>query len=199
MAAAALRAVAPCNETTCSPTSTRRSDGACSEPPCSSAPPTGTIPRSRRGRVTWRPLHDLLQSHTRHEDDHILRLLDGRGPSSAARAGDEHRDLDDLLDELTATVDRAVQHPDPTTGRAAYRDLCRFIAAYLPHLHAEETEVMPRIWELCSDEEIGATRAAFMAEIGDAEREYTIGLLLPSIDGPTRDRMMSALAGAPAG
>ena len=149
--------------------------------------------------VTWRPLHDLLQSHTRHEDDHILRLLDGRGPSSAARAGDEHRDLDDLLDELTATVDRAVQHPDPTTGRAAYRDLCRFIAAYLPHLHAEETEVMPRIWELCSDEEIAATRGAFMAEIGDAEREYTIGLLLPSIDGPTRDRMMSALAGAPAG
>src|SRR6478609_2492400 len=111
----------------------------------------------------WRPLLELLRAHTAHEDDHILRLLDPYDPVAVEPLADQHRDLDDLLDDLAAQFDAILSTPTATAGLSLYRDVARFIAAYLPHLHDEETRVMSRIWECCTDDEIAAARARFMA------------------------------------
>lgn len=144
----------------------------------------------------WRPLLALLQSHARHEDEHIFRLLDGRDGAALDHVSEQHRDLDDLLDHLAGSFDRLVRRPDPAGGLAFYRDLARYVAAYLPHLHEEETVVMARIWEACTDDEIAATRAAFMAEITPEEQSTTMALLLPALDRPTRHALMANLEAA---
>ena len=143
----------------------------------------------------WRRLHALLESHTRHEDDHILRILDGTDrPPATVVTEEQHRDLDDLLTRVATQFDAVLARPDAAAGLALYRDLARFVAAYLPHLHLEETEVMPAIWSRCSDAEIAATRAAFMAAITPEDSALSMELMLPALDRTTRAALVGGLA-----
>jgi hypothetical protein len=146
---------------------------------------------------TWRPIHALLDAHTSHEDRYILRILDQHDPSVTAAAGEQHRDLDDLLDHLAARFDAVLAAPDPADGLELYRDLARFVAAYLPHLHVEETQIMPAIWASCDDEEIAAVRTAFMADTAPDVMETSMRYLLAALDRPTR-ALLAERAGTPA-
>jgi hypothetical protein len=109
-------------------------------------------------------------------------------------AGEQHRDLDDLLDHLAARFDAVVAEPGPAAGLDLYRDLARFVAAYLPHLHEEETRIMPAIWERCSDEEIAAVRAAFMADTSPEVMETSMRYLLAAVDPSTRSLLLERVA-----
>ncbi len=142
----------------------------------------------------WRPLLALLRAHTAHEEDHILRILDLYDPATTEAPGDQHGDLDDLLDDLAERFDMIVEQPEPAAGLALYRDLARFVASYLPHLHDEETRVMGRIWECCSDEEIAATRQRFMEEITPDLQATTVEYMLPAIDKASRRDLIAGLA-----
>ncbi len=141
----------------------------------------------------WRPLLALLQAHTGHEENHIFRLLDPYEPATTERTREQHRDLDDLLDHLAQRFEAALADPHPAVGLDLYRDLARFVAAYLPHLHDEETLVMARIWDLCRDDEIAATRAAFMADTTPDVMTTSLRYLLPALDRPTRHALFDGL------
>ena len=147
--------------------------------------------------ATWRPLLELLRAHTAHEDEHIFRLLDAHDPMAVEPGGDQHRDLDDLLDDLALRFDAVLAAPDRSAGLDLYRDVARFVAVYLPHLHHEETRVMARIWDFCTDEEIAACRARFMAHTTPAVMATTLQYLLPAIDQPSRLLLAAGIAGAP--
>jgi hypothetical protein len=145
-------------------------------------------------RAQWLPLLDLLRSHSRHEDTHFMPLVNGRGPAVTAAIGEQHDDLDDLLEELAGRIEAACAARAPDTGLEVYRDLARYVAGYLTHLHYEETVVMPAIWAACTDEQIAAARAALMADIGPDEGAYTMQLLLPALDPGTRAQLVPAAA-----
>jgi uncharacterized protein YndB with AHSA1/START domain len=145
-------------------------------------------------QARWRPLLALLRAHTAHEDDHILRILDRHDAAATEPTADQHHDLDDLLDELADQFDSLSPTATPAAGLALYRDLARFVAAYFPHLHDEETRIMARIWELCSDEEIAATRARFMADTTPEILTATLTWMLPALDRPTRRALVGGLA-----
>jgi hypothetical protein len=142
----------------------------------------------------WRPVLALLSAHTDHEDTHILRILDNVDRQATETVGEQHRDLDDLLEDLADSFDAVLAAPDPAAGLDLYRDLARFIADYLPHLHEEETRVMARIWELCSDAEIAVTRAAFMADTPPDVTATTLEYMLRALDPPTRRALVARLA-----
>jgi len=144
----------------------------------------------------WRTTRVLLDAHTSHEDEHIFTLLDAYDPMAAEPNREQHRDLDALLDDLDGRFDGLLAAPDATQGLALYRDLARFVAAYLPHLHDEETRVMARIWECCTDDEIAAGRAAFMADTTPGVMAATLECLLPALDRPTRRLLVGGLAAA---
>ncbi|MFI7133944.1 hemerythrin domain-containing protein [Nonomuraea sp. NPDC050153] len=142
----------------------------------------------------WRPLLALLQSHTEHEERHILRILDPYEHQATEAIAEQHVDQEELLQHLAEGFDALVVRPDPAAGLGFYRDLARFVAAYLPHLHEEETVVMPRIWARCTDEEIAAARAAFMAEMTPQIQAISLELMLPSLDRPTRAGLVRRMA-----
>ena len=144
----------------------------------------------------WRGLLTLLRAHGDHEDRHILRLLDSHDPAAAEPPADQHRDLNDLLDDLAERFE-VLAARDGASGLGLYRDLARFAAAYLTHMHDEETRVMGRIWECCTDEEIAGTRQQFMAGMSPQVQALSIEYMLPALDGPTRNALAADLAGAP--
>ncbi|MBV9597791.1 MAG: hemerythrin domain-containing protein [Chloroflexi bacterium] len=146
---------------------------------------------------TWHALLALLQAHTAHEDEYIFRLLDNRDPLAVDPTEDEHRDQDDLLDDLARRVEALLAAPNPADGLALYRDAALFVAAYLPHLHHEETRIMPRIWEVCTDDEIAATRAAFLAATTPGVSTTSLRYMLPALDPPVRRALAAGLAAAP--
>ena len=64
----------------------------------------------------WGSLLDLLRAHTSHEDRHILRLLDSADPGATQNLDENHRDLDDLLDELDRDFESLAASPESTGG-----------------------------------------------------------------------------------
>jgi hypothetical protein len=145
----------------------------------------------------WQSLLSLLRAHTDHEEGYIFGLLDAHDPLAVESASDQHHDLDDLLDHVANQFDAALAEPNDAVGLRLYRDLTRFVAAYLPHLYDEETRIMGRIWACCSDEEIATTRAAFMAGMSPEIRGAGLRYMLPAMDQPARRVLAAGLAGAP--
>ena len=147
----------------------------------------------------WRGLLTLLRAHGDHEEQHILRLLDSHDPAATELTSEQHRDLDGLLDDLAERFEKVLAAPDAAVGLGLYRDLARFVAAYLPHMHDEETRVMSRIWECCTDEEIAGARQRFMASMNARVQALSIEYMLPALDGPTRNALVAGLAAAAPG
>jgi hypothetical protein len=146
----------------------------------------------------WQGLLTLLRAHGDHEDQHILRLLDPHDPLAAEPTAEQHRDLDDLLDDLAERFETVLAAPGMASGLELYRDLARFVAAYLTHMHDEETRVMGRIWACCTDEEIAGARQRFMAGMSPQVQALSIDYTLPALDGPTRMTLEGRLKDATA-
>ena len=144
----------------------------------------------------WQGLLTLLRAHGDHEDQHILRLLDPHDPLAAEPTAEQHRDLDDLLDDLAERFETVLAAPGVASGLELYRDLARFVAAYLTHMHDEETRVMGRIWACCTDEEIAGARQRFMAGMSPQVRALSLEYTLPALDGPTRMALEASLKAA---
>lgn len=134
----------------------------------------------------WRHLCDLLRSHSSHEERHILPLLESKRPSALAGIHADHEELDESLDQLDDAIADASASGDTRAGQQAYALAARFTGRYLEHLNEEDRTVMPSIWAACSDEEIAACRAAFMAEIPPGEAAYTQELMLPALSTAER-------------
>ena len=146
----------------------------------------------------WDGLLTLLRAHGDHEDEHILRLLDPYDPLATESTAEQHRDLDDLLDDLAERFGTVLAAPGVASGLELYRDLARFAAAYLTHMHDEETRVMGRIWACCTDEEIAGARQRFMAGMSPRVQALSLEYTLPALDGPTRMALEARLEAAAA-
>ncbi|HET9078896.1 MAG TPA: hemerythrin domain-containing protein [Trebonia sp.] len=146
----------------------------------------------------WDGLLTLLRAHGDHEDQHILRLLDPYDPLATESTAEQHRDLDDLLDDLAERFGTVLAAPGMASGLELYRDLARFVAAYLTHMHDEETRVMGRIWACCTDEEIAGARQRFMAGMSPRVQALSLEYTLPALDGPTRTALEARLKAAAA-
>jgi len=85
----------------------------------------------------WDGLLTLLRAHGDHEDQRILRLLDPYDPLATESTAEQHRDLDDLLDDLAERFETVLAAPGMASGLELYRYLARFVAAYLTHMHDE--------------------------------------------------------------
>ena len=146
----------------------------------------------------WDGLLTLLRAHGDHEDQHILRLLDSHDPFATEPTAEQHRDLDDLLDDLAGRFETVLAAPGMASGLELYRDLARFVATYLTHMHDEETRVMGRIWACCTDEEIAGARQRFMAGMSPRVQALSIEYTLPALDGPARTALEARLKAAAA-
>ena len=141
----------------------------------------------------WRALRSLLDGHSHHEDHHIFRLLDAHDATALVAVEADHVALDLQLSDLDTCMDTAFTTPGPALGLEAYRTLSLFVAAYLVHIHREETSVMASIWRQCTDEEIAAARAGFMAEITPDHLALSLELMLDAAEPATRAVLLARM------
>ena len=134
----------------------------------------------------WTSMVELLRCHTTHENDYIFSLLPA---TSDIAPNDDHRDLDDLLDDLDTRWTQLRRRPDTHAALAWYRDLNRYIALTLEHLHLEETVVLPALWSARTDDELTDCRTAFIAETPPAVLATTMSLLRGALPPATQRAM----------
>lgn len=149
-------------------------------------------------RQRWSALRSLLEGHSEHEDRHIFRLLDTHDATALGPVEADHVALDHQLTELDTRFDAAFATPGASLGLDAYRALTLFVAAYLAHIHREETDVMRSIWQQCSDEEIASARAGFMAEITPDHVALSLELMLDAVEPATRAALVARTSAASA-
>ncbi len=144
----------------------------------------------------WETIERLIRSHAGHEDRYIFALLATKQSDVVEERGIGHAAVELELDEVSEAMHRAFDTADPSAGLAAYRALTHFVATAMAHFSAEEPEVMERIWETCTDEEVAACRAAFMAEIAPEEAVATYELMFPAIAPDELTRLLGAARAA---
>ena len=136
-----------------------------------------------------------LSTHARHEAAFIHPLITAKG---AHAFDDDHLTLEAEQDALNAVLEciaRSDARERRQQGQAFYRALNVFIARYLQHL-AREEELMPLLWERCSDEELGAVMARFGASRPVAEALADIGWMLPALSAPEQAELIGGLSAA---
>lgn len=149
-------------------------------------------------RVRWDTIERLIRSHAGHEDRCIFALLEAKQPGAVEELGIAHDVVEGELDDVSEKMSSAFDSHDPAAGLDAYRALTHFVATATAHFSDEEPVVMERIWSTCTDEEIAACRAAFMAEIGPDEAAATYELMFPAIAPGELEKLLGAVrAGLP--
>jgi len=149
-------------------------------------------------RDRWEIVERLIRSHAGHEDHHIFALLESKEPGATQQLGIGHTEVEQELDEVSAMMLSAVEAKDPAAGLEAYRALTHFVGTAMAHFSAEEPAVMERIWRTCTDEDIAACRAAFMAEITPEDAVATYELMFPAVSPGELAMVLGAVrAGAP--
>jgi iron-sulfur cluster repair protein YtfE (RIC family) len=131
-------------------------------------------------------LADELTAHAGHEDRLIHPLLRRHAPDLAQALDTAHRDLDVRLRLLRDTA----QAGATVEPNALYRALASFTAAYLDHLSIEETQVLPRLWQTCTDDELQHILVAFREGRSDTENLTSVLAQLPTLNPPEIARMV---------
>ncbi|MGW9450267.1 hemerythrin domain-containing protein [Streptomyces sp. NPDC055632] len=142
-----------------------------------------------------------LREHADHEDAFIHPLLRERAPAAADALDAEHLRLDAAFVALDAGARALPGTPAddlPEARHGLYLALNEVIAAYLAHLHAEETVAMPALWEHATEDELEAVFASFRASRTAAEGLADLRAMLPALPAPTRAAIVrGAVAATP--
>lgn len=136
----------------------------------------------------WSQMVELLRSHTEHENDYIFPLLDGTAGAGVI-PDDDHTDLDDLLDDLDDQFSIVRSESDPAAALTWYRNLNRYLALTLDHLHLEETTVLPALWSACADAELERCRTTFLAATPPGVLATTVALFRAALPTATLEAM----------
>lgn len=149
-------------------------------------------------QATWRPVLALLRSHSHHEDTYITPLLGADDTRMASDNRSEHHQMDAWLDEIAGWFERLAASPTNKGGLMLYRELTLFLADYLRHLHEEETAIMGRIWEVCTDDEIAGALGRLREDTPPEVLSHAVELMLRATNMEHRLEMVRAMAaGAP--
>jgi len=129
-----------------------------------------------RLRDAWQRCDMMLRGHSDHEHNIIQAPLEALSPGATVAFDAEHDQIHRMLDELN-TQSAALAEEADAAGRARrglefYRAINRLVGAALPHFDAEETQLMPRMWALMSDDEIAVVRGTLMKTLTPAELAY---------------------------
>lgn len=143
-----------------------------------------------------------LRNHARMEEVFIHPALAQRVPGGARGLEREHEIMHRHLDDIMATADLLVQGPSSTTEiRALVQELYlawnRFVAFYLMHIDAEEEQVQPALWRLCSEVEVRAMLGKILEAETPGQLAFDVAMMLPAMTRSERIEMVRSLVNPP--
>ena len=127
-----------------------------------------------------------MYQHASLEEKFIHPLLAERVPGGADRLEADHRIMHKQFDNLVACFGDLKKKPADFEKREElslefYRAWSRFVAFYLDHIDFEEEQVMPLLWELCTQEELAERFRQITADLTPKQLMYNLGIIFPAM------------------
>ncbi|MBR0556413.1 hypothetical protein J5J10_12055 [Ciceribacter sp. L1K23] len=142
----------------------------------------------------------LAASHVVHEDDNIHTVLQERGVSTGTvdDQHDEHREAFADLEKLAVCVSRAIPIAKRAAGRKLYLAFAAYIAEDLAHMHEEETQTAPMLWQHFSDADLAAVEMRIVSSMSPEKNMAFMRIMIPAMNPAERAALLGAMRkGAP--
>jgi hypothetical protein len=139
---------------------------------------------------------DLLVDHARHEDTHVLPVLEAHAPDLFDRISRDHAQLDGRIARI---AERAVEitHAGPGERRARthnlYLDLASFTGAYLAHQEFEERIAMPALLDAVGIEGAVRIHQAIVSSIPPPVMAKGLAIMIPAMNVDDRAELLGGM------
>jgi hypothetical protein len=156
-----------------------------------------TVPASVDAlREEMSTLVTLMSSHTYHEEEFGHPLIARSIPGAAGILAAEHREYEALLGELAEHLrlhPAECGEPGKVQGRGLewYRCYSRLMSALLLHFDREESQVMPALREVRTEDELLALLLAILGSMSPDEMVLSLQVMLPAMNPQERIDLFS--------
>jgi hemerythrin-like domain-containing protein len=133
-------------------------------------------------------LTSMLKGHAQYENERLHALLKQKNVPAGiyAHIEEDHATQDQQLAELETILHKISQISDREMqveeGYRLYLTYRKFVADNLAHLHEEETQILPELQKLYSDEQLRQVEASTYREMSPEEMIQMIGVLFPHMN-----------------
>lgn len=142
----------------------------------------------KRIKEEFAALSDLLKGHAEYENLRLHALLKQKNcPASIyAHIEEDHDEQDKQLLEIEAMIQKIESESEKSIkidlGYHLYLTFRKFVADNLAHLHEEETEILPALQKLYSDEELRQVEATTYQEMTPEQMIAMLQVLFPHMN-----------------
>ncbi|MBS0286074.1 MAG: hemerythrin domain-containing protein [Proteobacteria bacterium] len=144
-------------------------------------------------------LKAYLESHAHHEENHIHALIKAKLPELYAVTEREHQEQEGELDKLAKSFKDllAINNSEQriAAGYTLYLQFNQFVSSYCTHLWAEEGQIMPGLWQTCTDEELLKHFLSLMASFTQEEYFDSLDKFWPAINKQEKTAMVALPSG----
>jgi hypothetical protein len=128
----------------------------------------------------------MLKGHAQYENRALHELLRKKNSPVYAHVEEDHKHYDEVLENLHLSLEKVIaeQKEDERVemGYQFYLQYRKFVGENLLHLHEEETEILPELQRLYTDEELKMVEADTYRQMSPAEMIEMIGVLFPHMN-----------------
>lgn len=144
-------------------------------------------------------IFELLELHSKLEDEYILPLLRGDASGVAATFGEAHGDLDARLHGLLAALVQ-IDATAPDAAKQGHRfivQLSRIAGELLVHMSDEELELNPALWSNTTNEALIGAQQAITRSLAPDQSIRFLRWMYPALN-PRERAAFAALLPPPA-
>ncbi|MEI7012832.1 hemerythrin domain-containing protein [Leptospira licerasiae] len=137
----------------------------------------------------------MLKIHARDEEGVSLKHLEKRDPQASIKDKEEHRYLEEKIEELESILDRIKEGEKhvSVSSEEFYTKLIRFQTDYFAHMTREEEETQIRLHLYFSDLELEDHQKEIMSSLGGNELKIWAKYLIPNVPTPIKNRFEEML------
>ncbi len=139
-------------------------------------------------------LAKMLIGHAQYENERLHTLLKEKQSAVYAHVEKDHANQDVQLEEIRGLIDQVfkarTEEEKTQKGYQLYLTFRKFVADNLAHLHEEETEILPELQRLYTDEELQQVEAETYREMMPEQLVDMIGVLFPHMNPSDRQAIL---------
>jgi hypothetical protein len=137
----------------------------------------------------------LTALHHSGEDALLWPIVRERASDAAAAsvAEDDHRELAEQADRVTALAEAWRNDPTAINRAALHVELISYERAMLRHLAHEETEALPLLAEWITEADLSALRSYVQEGLSPDQRSIVLGLILDDTGPATATRLLDGM------
>ena len=128
-------------------------------------------------------LTQMLHGHAQYENERLHTLLQKKNSTAFVHAAQDHAHQDKQILEIQHLIEQVahaeIEEEKITKGYQLYLTYRKFVAENLLHLHEEETEILPELQRLYTDEELQQVEALTYRMMTPEEIVHMIKVLFP--------------------